>query len=76
MIAPLTDAIQRQALPGVAAPDVIHVSLGERHTAMGATALVLRNDGCRDRVPLGGGISGYERHCVPLGAPRDPKDPR
>jgi hypothetical protein len=27
----------------VAAPDVIHGSLGERHTALGATALVLRN---------------------------------
>ena len=45
VITPLNDAIQRQALPGVAAPDVIRGSLGDRHTALGATALVLRNSG-------------------------------
>ena len=45
VITPLNDAIQRQALPGVAAPDVIRGSLGDRHTALGATALILRNSG-------------------------------
>jgi predicted NBD/HSP70 family sugar kinase/DNA-binding transcriptional ArsR family regulator len=45
VVTPLSDAIQRQALPGVPAPDVIRGSLGDRHTALGATALVLRHSG-------------------------------
>jgi len=43
VVSPLDDAVQRQALPGVAAPDVIRGSLGDRHTALGAIALVLRH---------------------------------
>jgi predicted NBD/HSP70 family sugar kinase len=45
VLLPLSDAVQRQALPGVAAPEVVRGSLGDRHTALGATALVLRHSG-------------------------------
>jgi hypothetical protein len=41
VVSPLNDAVQRQALPDVAAPDVIRGSRGDRQTALGATALVL-----------------------------------
>ena len=50
VMTPLNDAVQRQALPGVAAPDVIRGSLGDRHTALGATALVLRHSGWLPRT--------------------------
>lgn len=45
VVGPLSDAVQRQILPGVAVPKVIRGTLGDRHTALGATALVLRQSG-------------------------------
>jgi predicted NBD/HSP70 family sugar kinase len=50
VMTPLHDAVQRQALPGVPAPGVIRGSLGDRHTALGATALVLRQSGWLPRT--------------------------
>ena len=50
VMTPMSDAVQRQALPGVAAPEVIRGSLGDRHTALGATALVLRRSGWLPRA--------------------------
>jgi len=45
-LAPIRQAVQEAALPHVAnVPNVIHGALGDKHTALGAVALVLRHTG-------------------------------
>ena len=65
VVGPLSEAVQRQALPGVPAPDVIRGSLGDRHTALGATALVLRHSGWLARTTRSWPMSADDGNAVP-----------
>ena len=73
VMSPLTDAVQRQALPGVAGPDVVRGSLGDRHTALGATALVLRHSGWLARTRTSWPMSGDEWKVTPDARPSVPE---
>jgi predicted NBD/HSP70 family sugar kinase len=73
VMSPLADAVQRQALPGVAGPDVVRGSLGDRHTALGATALVLRHSGWLARTTTSWPMSGDEWNISPPDRPSVPE---